>query len=117
MLHCYAQAYGLGYAALRYFNAAGADPTARSARTTSPRRTSSRSRSGRAGAASAADVFGTDYPTPDGTAIRDYIHVVDLAEAHLLALAKLRDGRKALQPEPRHRARPLGREVIAAVER
>ena len=98
MLHWYAQAYGLRYAALRYFNAAGADPDgevgedARSGDAPHP----ARDRGGGRRAAS-SQIFGTDYPTPDGTAIRDYIHVVDLADAHLRALAKLRDGTPALR--------------------
>jgi UDP-glucose 4-epimerase len=89
----YAAAYGLGYTALRYFNAAGA------------------SRSGELGEdhdpethliplvlqaalerRPAIEVFGTDYPTPDGTCVRDYVHVEDLAEAHLLALQRIEPG-------------------------
>lgn len=90
----YAAAYGWGYAALRYFNASGAAPD------------------GTIGEDHAAEthliplvllailgmkppvkIFGTDYPTPDGTCIRDYIHVDDLAEAHLLALERLEPGK------------------------
>ena len=65
------------------------------ARPTTPRRTSSRSCcAAAAGRAAEVTVFGDDYDTPDGTAVRDYIHVEDLGEAHLLALAHLRRGRR-----------------------
>jgi UDP-glucose 4-epimerase len=90
MLRDCAAAYPFNYGALRYFNVAGADPAGRS---------------GQAGKGSThllkvaceaaigkrphVDVFGTDYPTPDGTCIRDYIHVSDLAAAHVVALEKL----------------------------
>jgi UDP-arabinose 4-epimerase len=98
MLHWYAHAYDLRYAALRYFNAAGADPDGEIGEDHDPEThliplAIDAARGGRG----ALDVYGTDYPTPDGTAIRDYIHVVDLAEAHVLALARLRAGTKALQ--------------------
>jgi UDP-arabinose 4-epimerase len=93
MLHWYSQAYGLRYAALRYFNAAGADPDGQIGEDHDPEThliplaIDAAVRSG-----AELQIFGTDYPTPDGTAIRDYIHVVDLADAHLRALAKLRQG-------------------------
>jgi UDP-glucose 4-epimerase len=85
MLRWYDEAYGLRYASLRYFNAAGA--TERSGEDHDPEthlipnvlRVA-------AGKMPHVDVFGEDYPTPDGTCIRDYIHVIDLAQAHLLAL-------------------------------
>ncbi len=94
MIADYSKAYGLNAAILRYFNAAGADPE------------------GETGTAYKVDshiipllmsvasdqldsikIYGTDYPTPDGTAIRDYIHVTDLADAHILALEHLMEGR------------------------
>ena len=93
MLRDASRAHGMGHVILRYFNVAGADPQ------------------GRTGQSSAAathlikvavetalelrpklEIFGTDYPTPDGTCIRDYIHVSDLADAHKLALHYLRSG-------------------------
>jgi UDP-glucose-4-epimerase GalE len=88
----YEAAYGLKFISLRYFNAAGADPDGRLGEMHSPethlipnalltvlgRRTS-------------LDLFGNDFPTPDGTAIRDYIHVTDLAAAHVSALGRLVD--------------------------
>lgn len=94
-LHWYSQAYGLKWVSLRYFNAAGADlegeigehhdpethliPLAIQS-ALDPRQT--------------VCVYGTDYATPDGTAVRDYLHVMDLAEAHVLALRYLFDGRE-----------------------
>ena len=72
---------------LRYFNVAGADPKLRTGQSTPAPRISSRSPCEAAlGRRGRIDVFGTDYPTPDGTCIRDYIHVSDLARAHLAAL-------------------------------
>jgi len=93
MLHWYSQAYGLRYAALRYFNAAGADPDGQIGEDHDPE-THLIPLAIDAAVLPGAElqIFGTDYPTPDGTAIRDYIHVVDLADAHLRALAKLGDG-------------------------
>ena len=62
-------------------------------------------------------VFGTDYPTPDGTAVRDYVHVIDLADAHLRALERLGNGTAEPGDQPRHRtaAQSCGR-VIETVE-
>ncbi len=99
MLHWYAQAYGLRYAALRYFNAAGADPDGQLGEDHDPE-THLIPLAIDAAVLSSAElqIFGTDYPTPDGTAIRDYIHVVDLADAHLRALAKLRQSPTAPRP-------------------
>jgi UDP-glucose-4-epimerase GalE len=89
----YAHAYGLGYAALRYFNASGAaadgsigedhDPETHLIPLVLQVALGQREK---------VDIFGTDYPTPDGTCIRDYIHVDDLASAHVLALEKITDG-------------------------
>jgi UDP-glucose 4-epimerase len=77
--------------ALRYFNVAGADPQGRSGQST-PRATHLIKVASEAalGKRDRLDVFGSDYDTPDGTCIRDYIHVSDLARAHLLALDYLR---------------------------
>ena len=90
----YAPAYEWGYAALRYFNAAGASPDGSIGEDHDPEThliplviqvaLGQRPR---------IEVFGTDYPTPDGTCIRDYIHVDDLGEAHLFALEKLKPGK------------------------
>lgn len=86
-------AYGLQYAALRYFNVAGADPKGRSGQST-PRATHLIKVACQTalGSRPHLDVFGTDYDTPDGTCIRDYIHVSDLVAAHLDALTHLRSG-------------------------
>ena len=86
LLHGSAPALGMRSAALRYFNAAGATPTGASARRTTPRSTSSRASSTRCSPARPVQVYGDDYPTPDGTCVRDYIHVADLADAHVRVL-------------------------------
>lgn len=90
MLHWFGQAYGLKYVSLRYFNAAGADVAGDIGEDHEPEthliplvlQTA-------LGVRPEIKIFGTDYPTHDGTCIRDYIHVTDLANAHLLALEKL----------------------------
>jgi len=84
-------AHDFNYVALRYFNVAGADPKGRSGQST-PRATHLIKVASEAalGQRARLDVYGTDYETPDGTCIRDYIHVSDLARAHLLALDHLR---------------------------
>ncbi|MEO9167047.1 MAG: UDP-glucose 4-epimerase GalE, partial [Aestuariivirga sp.] len=86
-------AYGLNYVALRYFNVAGADPKGRSGQST-PNATHLIKVACQTvlGQRASMDVFGTDYPTPDGTCLRDYIHVSDLISAHMDALAHLRRG-------------------------
>lgn len=93
MLEDYRKIYGLQYAALRYFNAAGADPSGVIGEDHDPEthlipivlQTA-------LGEREAVTIFGTDYPTPDGTCIRDYIHVTDLADAHVRALEGLAQG-------------------------
>ncbi len=93
MLHDSHVAYGLNYVALRYFNVAGADPKGRSGQS-SPRATHLIKVACQTvlGQRASMDVFGSDYPTPDGTCLRDYIHVSDLISAHMDALAYLRRG-------------------------
>jgi len=90
ILHRYHEAYGLRYAALRYFNAAGADPDGRLGESHDPE-THLIPLIIRAvlDPGFSLTVFGDDYPTPDGTCIRDYIHVTDLADAHVRALDRL----------------------------
>jgi UDP-arabinose 4-epimerase len=118
MLHWYGQAYGLRYAALRYFNAAGADPDGEIGEEHDPETHLIPLAIDAALLPTAQlKVFGTDYPTPDGTAIRDYIHVVDLADAHLRALAKLREGSPALRLNLGTGQGHSVREIVAAVEK
>ena len=92
----YSRAYGLKYASLRYFNAAGADPEAEIGESHQPEThliplildvaMDKKEK---------IQVYGTDYATPDGTCIRDYIHVMDLADAHIKALKYLKEGGKS----------------------
>jgi UDP-glucose 4-epimerase len=93
MLEDAAHAHDFRYVALRYFNVAGADPKGRSGQST-PRATHLIKRACQValGRAPYLGIYGTDFPTPDGTGVRDYIHVSDLIGAHALALAHLRDG-------------------------
>lgn len=118
MLEDAAAATGLRFAALRYFNASGADPSGEIGERHDPEthliplvlRAAS-------GQDPAVKVFGTDYPTPDGTCIRDYIHVDDLARAHLLALDHLEGGGDSLKLNLGTGRGASIREVIASVER
>ena len=90
----YTRAYGLQAVALRYFNAAGADPDAEVGEFRDPEtHLIPRAMMSIRGHLDDFEVFGSDYPTPDGTAIRDYIHVSDLADAHVAALRRLQDGK------------------------
>jgi UDP-glucose 4-epimerase len=90
MLADTAAAHSLNYCALRYFNVAGADPQARSGQSTAGATHLIKVAVEAAlGKRDSVAVFGTDYATPDGTGVRDYIHVSDLAEAHVLALEAL----------------------------
>lgn len=93
MLEDAARAHGLDYVALRYFNVAGADPKGRSGQV-SPKATHliKTACEVATGKREQLEIFGTDYPTRDGTCIRDYIHVTDLVEAHVAALEHLRQG-------------------------
>ena len=93
MLADYAAAYGIDYIALRYFNASGADADGELGedREEEPHLIP-RAMMHLLGRLPDFQVFGSDFPTPDGTAIRDYIHVDDLARAHVIALHRLLDG-------------------------
>ena len=93
MLRDAAAAHGIGYVTLRYFNVAGADPNGRAGQTSSVSTHLIKVASEAAlGKRRNVEVYGNDYPTPDGTCIRDYIHVTDLAAAHVDALRHLRSG-------------------------
>jgi UDP-glucose-4-epimerase GalE len=112
----YAAAYGWGFAALRYFNAAGAHPGGTIGEDHDPEtHLIPLVLQAVLGVRPAVTVFGTDYPTPDGTCIRDYIHVDDLAEAHLLALEALAPGKQLRFNLGTGRGYSV-REVIAAAE-
>jgi len=91
MLHWYRQIHGLEFVALRYFNAAGA-----SERFGEQHRIETHLIPNVfkvvLGQSSECEIYGTDYPTPDGTCVRDYIHIVDLAQAHILAMAPGKQG-------------------------
>jgi UDP-glucose 4-epimerase len=97
MLEDAGRAHGLRHVSLRYFNVAGADPKGRAGQST-PRATHLIKAAVQTalGERPYLEVFGTDYPTKDGSCLRDYIHVTDLAHAHLAALAHLRDGGDSL---------------------
>lgn len=90
----YAAAYGLAYAALRYFNAAGADPSGEIGEDHDPEsHIIPLVLQVALGQREKITIYGDDYPTPDGTCVRDYIHVLDLADAHLRALDRLEPGK------------------------
>jgi len=112
-----AAAWGLGYAALRYFNASGASPDGTIGEDHQPEtHLIPIVLEAALGRREHVQVFGTDYPTPDGTCIRDYIHVTDLAEAHLRALSAIRDGQGIIVNLGTGRGHSV-REVIAVAER
>ena len=93
MLHDAGKAHGLRFVVLRYFNVAGADPKLRTGQATAGATHLIKVACEAAlGKRPKIDIFGTDYPTPDGTCIRDYIHVADLADAHVRALKYLLSG-------------------------
>ncbi len=92
ILRKYHSTYGLDFVSLRYFNAAGADPEGRIGEDHSPEtHLIPLVLDAVLGRKNNITIFGTDYDTPDGTCIRDYIHVNDLAEAHILSLRRLKD--------------------------
>ena len=87
------RAHELRHVALRYFNVAGADPSGRTGQASSEATHLLKVACQAAlGIRDGVDIYGADFPTPDGTGVRDYIHVVDLARCHLAALAYLRNG-------------------------
>lgn len=96
ILKDYAKAYDLKSVAFRYFNAAGADPQGRIGEAHDPEtHLIPNVIKSALGVGEPLKIFGDDYDTPDGTCVRDYIHVLDLAQAHLLGLEKLFEGHKS----------------------
>ena len=111
------QVHGLRSAALRYFNAAGADPQGRLGEDHHPEtHLIPLAINAALGLGPELTVFGTDYPTPDGTCIRDYVHVTDLADAHLRVLDALEDGPSVRYNVGNGQGHSV-REVLDAVER
>jgi UDP-glucose-4-epimerase GalE len=116
-LHWYGEAYGLRSVSLRYFNAAGADPEGEIGELHEPEtHLIPLVLQSALGERPQIDIYGTDYSTPDGTAIRDYIHVQDLAEAHLRALEYLGAGRASVALNLGTGRGHSVREVIRAAE-
>jgi UDP-glucose 4-epimerase len=118
MLRDASVAHGLKHVILRYFNVAGADPELRTGQSTKGAthliKVAVETALGRR---EKMDVFGTDYPTPDGTCLRDYIHVTDLAQAHLDALRYLRGGGASVTANCGYGRGFSVREVIDTVKR
>ena len=113
----YETAYGLRSVALRYFNAAGADPDGELGEDHAPElHLIPRAIDAAAGRGS-FQIFGDDYETPDGTCLRDYVHVTDLASAHLLALDRLRRGAASTQYNLGNGRPTSVKDVVNAVER
>lgn len=113
----FANAYGLQYVILRYFNACGADSEGELAERHDPEtHLIPRALMAAAGRIDALDVFGIDYPTPDGTCIRDYIHVSDLADGHVKALLWIKNGGGALRVNLGTGAGASIREVLSVIQ-
>ena len=118
MMDDFGRAHGLRSVRLRYFNAAGADPDGETGEDHDPEtHLIPLVLDAAAGRRTAVKVFGTDYPTADGTAIRDYVHVTDLATAHAAALRHLIEGGETLAVNLGAGRGVSVAEVIAAVER
>lgn len=117
VLDWYGRAYGLHWAALRYFNAAGADPSGDLGEVHNPEtHLVPRLIEAALGRLKSVEIYGVDYPTEDGTAIRDYVHVLDLAEAHVAALQHLLSGGESFSANLGTGHGVSVREVITAVE-
>jgi UDP-glucose 4-epimerase len=113
-----AAAYGLRYAALRYFNVAGADASGQVGQVSRESTHLIKATCEAAlGLRSEIAIFGVDYPTPDGTCIRDFIHVSDLADIHLLALRRLQSGADSFVLNCGYGRGYSVRDVLCAVER
>jgi UDP-glucose-4-epimerase GalE len=118
VLDWYGRAYQLRWAALRYFNAAGADPSGELGEVHNPEtHLVPRLIEAALGRLESVDIYGVDYPTQDGTAVRDYVHVLDLAEAHVAALQHLLSGGESFSANLGTGHGVSVREVITAVER
>jgi UDP-glucose 4-epimerase len=118
MLRDVAAASPLRYVALRYFNVAGSDPAGRIGQATPGATLLTKvACEAMVGKRSHVSIFGTDYPTPDGTGVRDYIHVEDLASAHLRALDYLRAKGPSVTLNVGYGHGYSVREVLAMVER
>jgi len=113
----YERAYGVKSIRLRYFNAAGADPDGELGEDHAPEIHVIPRAFDAAGGGAPLLIFGEDYPTPDGTCLRDYIHVADLATAHVLGLKRLEQGGASATYNVGTERPSSVREVIAAVER
>jgi UDP-glucose-4-epimerase GalE len=116
-LEAYDVAYGIRYASLRYFNAAGADASGETGECHNPEtHLIPLALDAATDNGTELQVFGTDYPTPDGTCIRDYIHVADLAEAHVKALEYLIGGGSSIALNLGTGCGHSVKEVLTAVE-
>jgi UDP-arabinose 4-epimerase len=116
-LDAFDRAYGLRFASLRYFNAAGADPSGEIGELHDPEtHLIPLALQAAAGTEPELQVFGADYPTPDGTCIRDYVHVTDLAAAHVKALEHLLAGKESFAANLGTGRGHSVREIIATVE-
>lgn len=117
-LEAYGRAYGFRYVSLRYFNAAGADESGEIGELHDPEtHLIPLALSAAAGKGPELKVFGSDYPTPDGTCIRDYVHVNDLASAHVKALEHLAAGKNSFAANLGTGTGASVNEVITAVEK
>lgn len=116
-LRDYGRAYGLKWVAMRYFNAAGLDPDGDLGERHDPETHAIPLALLAAMRQSEFNVFGTDYDTPDGTAIRDYIHVCDLADAHVRAIAYLQNGGESTAFNLATGRGTSVKEILSAVEK
>ena len=110
-------AYGIRSIRLRYFNAAGADPEGELGEDHTPEVHAIPRAFDAAGGGAPFEIFGEDYPTPDGTCLRDYVHVADLADAHLRALHLLEQGGASATYNVGTERPSSVREVLSVVER
>ena len=117
MLEDVSRATDLRHIVLRYFNVCGADPKGRTGQVSAvPTHLIKRAVMAALGRIPQLEIFGTDYPTPDGTGVRDYIHVTDLANAHLLALDALHRGATSTSYNCGYGRGLSVRQIVAAVE-